>query len=346
MKLGLRKAGFTIVEVVLVLAISGALFVGLLAVQGNNLARKRYADAVNNFRDFMSSQYDFSVNIQNWRDGEVPAGSCGTTGDGHLGRSNCVIYGVMVEFGQGDCNEGAADRSTNCYARVNYVVGLDYDYNSLFDADGQNHIGSDQLEDLTILQSDTVALRRAGPGLEYHFQWGAGVTAPDVWIGDVHNADRGVVQGAILILRAPVSNTIKTFVYNGPLTGVGGILGVSGVSAFDESGDTEIYDGDFIEGNANVGVRAMVNEDNMVARKFMCIRSSDNFLLGGASSQRILSVGGGSNNGSAVQLLDQDTPRGMNGGGGSYMLETMRWDDSGVVPRIITEEREYEVKCE
>jgi len=102
------KNGFTILEVVLVLAVTVALLVGLLAGTGTVIARQRYNDSVTSFRDFLQRQYSLVADVQNnsmqvdcRRTGTIENGfsvSAGGPDTGGRGRSDCLIYGRLFFF--------------------------------------------------------------------------------------------------------------------------------------------------------------------------------------------------------------------------------------------------------
>jgi len=300
--------GFTIIEVILVLAVTSAILVGLIAMQGNNLARRRYNDAVNNFQAFMQSQYDFSTNIQNWRDGKLPVGECGGgPGDGYLGRSNCAIYGVMIEFGRGTpCS--SANRTGACYTRYSWVVGRDYDRDTLFQ---EGNDGLFSVTDYTALAN--AGLRRVRPWQDYQIEWGGQIQAPII------NGLLGTIPGAVLILRMPITGTIMTFIYNDDIT----VSPINMVSTFNltppTDGNAAAVVGDAISGQ---GIGRMVElvrkdiedlnnplldtSDDIRRFAFLCIESPDSGLIGGAGSKRILAIAQGGSNASAMQLLEQD----------------------------------------
>ncbi|MCL2085712.1 prepilin-type N-terminal cleavage/methylation domain-containing protein [Candidatus Saccharibacteria bacterium] len=324
MKIG-QKTGFTIIEVILVLAISGALFVGLIAAQGNNLARRRYNDAVFNFVDFVQGQYDFGTNIQNWREGTLPAGSCGTNpggGNAHLGRSGCVIYGMILEFGNGECNTNPAERTGRCFVRYSWVVGEDYNRDALFEIGGA---GLGGLDDYEVLGG--VGLRRVVPFHDYHIEWGGGLETPSVASSHGTTASSPDVRGAMLILRLPISGTIMTFLYNDDLTAVGLESAFSPTYPTDNddilTGDNNavMVSRDASAASSGNGLQRIVSDARNVLDaiegpsgdmgdprrfKFMCIGSPDSWQLGGARSKRILAITQGGSNASAVQLLEQD----------------------------------------
>lgn len=78
------KTGFTIIEVLLFLAISGAITAGIIAVTSNSLSRQRYNNAVQEYADFLSSLYSSVTYVQNPNQ--------------NAGRSDKVIYGKLLVF--------------------------------------------------------------------------------------------------------------------------------------------------------------------------------------------------------------------------------------------------------
>ena len=111
------KSGFTIIEVTLVLAITGMLFVGIIAGSGLNIARQRYNDSVQNFAEFLRTVYSEVSYVQNPRDDIVnpngyycSAGHKLISGDptkdteekkpSAIGRTECAIYGKLIVLGK------------------------------------------------------------------------------------------------------------------------------------------------------------------------------------------------------------------------------------------------------
>ena len=99
------RKGFTIVEVVIVLAITGLIFVGAVAGIGSSLARQRFNDATQNFAQTLRTQYDqiSRVQISSERDNSMcdyVYGASGTfNSETKRGRTDCNIYGVAVILG-------------------------------------------------------------------------------------------------------------------------------------------------------------------------------------------------------------------------------------------------------
>ena len=62
-----RSAGFTIIETMLVLAITGALVAAMFVGIGTSISIQRYRDAVTTFKDTLQEQYSALANVSNDR---------------------------------------------------------------------------------------------------------------------------------------------------------------------------------------------------------------------------------------------------------------------------------------
>ena len=107
-----HKHGFTIIEVVLFLAISGGLAVMLLAGTSAAIQRQQYRDSVESFANFLSTQYSRVISIENDRnnDATCPLLPTETT---KRGQSNCVIVGRYIVTT--DDSSGNAGRTYEVY---------------------------------------------------------------------------------------------------------------------------------------------------------------------------------------------------------------------------------------
>lgn len=85
-----KKRGFTMIEVALFLAITGALFAGVTVGVQNSIFQQRYNDSVQNFAEFLRTSYAESMNVQ---------------GVGN-GRSDTIIYGKLIVFSTNDNGNG------------------------------------------------------------------------------------------------------------------------------------------------------------------------------------------------------------------------------------------------
>jgi len=103
--MGKQTGGFTIIETMLFLGISGILIVGLLAGTGVTIGIQRYRDAVETFKSFMQEQYSELSSVRNDRDKgwtcdqnaatiETASANDGTT----PGQSECMFVGRYVSI--------------------------------------------------------------------------------------------------------------------------------------------------------------------------------------------------------------------------------------------------------
>lgn len=93
-----RQSGFTIIEVMLFLGISGLLAMGLMAGMSGAIQQQQYRDAVQSFAGFLRGQYDRAVNVENARNEPLPP-ECGSGTD--RGQSECVVVGRYIQSKSG-----------------------------------------------------------------------------------------------------------------------------------------------------------------------------------------------------------------------------------------------------
>lgn len=87
-KKNLSKKGFTLVEVLLFLAISGAITAGIIIATRSSISRHRYNSTVQEYTDFLESLYSSVIYVQNQNN----------TANVSNGRSDKAIYGKLVVF--------------------------------------------------------------------------------------------------------------------------------------------------------------------------------------------------------------------------------------------------------
>lgn len=96
------QQGFTIIETMLVLAISGFLVVALLVGVGTSINVQRYRDSVLSLQAFIQDQYSEIDNVRNDRDASWACGSAATPtqGSGSIspGQSDCVLLGRYISI--------------------------------------------------------------------------------------------------------------------------------------------------------------------------------------------------------------------------------------------------------
>jgi len=173
----LNKAGFTIIETMLFLGITGLLVAGLLVGTGTSISIQRYRDSVKELQSTLQQQYSDVSNVSNDNSGDL---TC--YGDGSIspkGQSNCVILGKFIT-------------ATNSHSlSVKTVIGRiplksvsSLSDEAIFSEEGYNI-------NISTMASST-----------YDIEWGASIV-------DKKGIDTSF---SMLILRSPSSGVIRTFV--------------------------------------------------------------------------------------------------------------------------------------
>lgn len=181
----LNKAGFTIIETMLFLGITGLLAMGVLAGTGTALNTQRYRDSVSSLKSILQQQYSDVANVNNNLSNNWTCDSSGLSevsvsgASTPLGRSDCVILGRFITTSNG------SDLS------IKDVIG---------------YIGSESvsgLNDIDALKEYTKAKVSTLETEIYSIEWGSSVVPQKSNIG---------MNFSILILRSPASGTIRTFI--------------------------------------------------------------------------------------------------------------------------------------
>jgi type II secretory pathway pseudopilin PulG len=89
-----HSAGFTIIEVVLFLAVSGALAAGVFATSTVGINNQRYQDAVNSFTALIQGEFINTTRVVNAREGQAPCPLDSTVGQ--RGTTDCVVMGRLM----------------------------------------------------------------------------------------------------------------------------------------------------------------------------------------------------------------------------------------------------------
>ena len=113
-----REYGFTIIEVMLVLAISSLMALLLMVGTGVAIQRQQYKDSVQSFANFLTSQYARVVSVENDRTGVAECPITGSdAGPIPRGQSNCVIVGrYLATTGIGGASDGRQYEARSVYA--------------------------------------------------------------------------------------------------------------------------------------------------------------------------------------------------------------------------------------
>lgn len=240
-----RKAlGFTIVEVLMFLAITGLLLTGMLVGTGANLARERYNDGVATVEEFLAQQFMLVQNPERMSDGSrdqacVAYRTAGSTipitsispsninevshittqniSGEYRGRSDCLIYGRLIEFWYGgpdpDPNANPNQANQNSLQRISAttVVGLDLDAYAIANNDIDYRANLLTWTDEQLIAATKIG--RANDTKVFTPDWGVSLA------GYTRSGTTGVVsnpetqpQGSILIMRMPISGSVRTYI--------------------------------------------------------------------------------------------------------------------------------------
>jgi prepilin-type N-terminal cleavage/methylation domain-containing protein len=190
------KQGFTIIETMLVLAITGVLISALLVGIGGTINNQRYKDSVASFKALLQDQYGQVDNVSNERDGNWSCSSSATTLADQTsgttpGQSDCVLMGRLVTVVNSSITtasvvgfQKATSSSTNDVANIKASYNLG--------------VSSGSIEAATL-------------------EWGAQIAWPRSGLDVAPNAvspappSRGI---SILFVRSPTSDIAYTFTSN------------------------------------------------------------------------------------------------------------------------------------
>lgn len=191
------RKGFTLIEIALFLAVTGLLFVGIVAGTQNSIWQQRYNDSVQNFTNFIRNIYSEVSNPQ-------------SIGDG---RSDLAIYGRLITFGQDiDLDGGVVGADSDIEQKV-------FVYDVVGNAYGTTGTG-DVLTLLARLDANVVRTETDEDGERQVVPVGIVETYTPTWGAVIESAeDRSggakLFEGSILIVRHPKSGTINTLYYDG-----------------------------------------------------------------------------------------------------------------------------------
>lgn len=190
-----KQQGFTIIEVMLFVALTGALLIGLLAGTSVMIQRQRYSDSINSTQAFFQGQYNQVTNVLNDRSGaEVCSGDdnfvepAGGASAEAPGASRCVVLGKAI-----DVPSPSSQQELASYA----VVGSEP--TGTVDPD----ITDDEL--MRLYRPSLVRLVGAST---YDIPWGTTV------VGFQQEGPERTPVNRLLLLRSPKSGAIYTYSYN------------------------------------------------------------------------------------------------------------------------------------
>lgn len=243
-----KKLGFTIIEVALVLAITGAIFAMVMSNTAVRVARRRYFDAVNDIAEELRNAYSATINVENYRrNTEDSSWFCSVTSayngssvtpnsatndsntntDNLPGRSRCAVYGQLVVFGEDSGNSDLMKQSTvHRYdiigiAKTDNIEPGDGKAGISYTFDGKAETSDDILVTLrggdNGVGANVVTIKQQGNNIYSCTASLAGTTSAyyTQWGARIENRNsRDIYRGAIMIARSPLSGTIHTYFYN------------------------------------------------------------------------------------------------------------------------------------
>lgn len=231
--------GFTIIEVMLFLAISGLLIAMLLGGWNLLINTQRYKDSVDTVYGYFQDQYNLVYNVENERGTSL---TC--TADGRIvenggasvdsrGQSDCVLMGRFIKL-----TEGTKLQSYAVVGRkpVSPVSGGD----------------TEQIKDYNpTVVGQEIGLTEA----EQMVPWGAALNRP-------HSTNP--LSATILLLRSPASGVVHRYVVDGAREGT--VIKDSDIATENESQDSEFC--------FDAGAIVQGGKQAVVIRKYASSRNS------------------------------------------------------------------------
>lgn len=184
------RNGFTVIETMLFLAVSGGLVIAILAVSGVAIAQQRYKDAAIGVESLLQSQYANTSNVSNSREDSLKCSNDSGTlliapGSGARGASECVVLGRYIHIA---ASGSGTDITTSS------VIGLRTDETPV-----TNDI--DALKQYIMARSSMDEEVTSVP-------WDVQIVKPGTNVPQ---------DTTVLVLRSPLSGSLRTFIPAGAL---------------------------------------------------------------------------------------------------------------------------------
>ena len=290
-----EKRGFTIIEVMLVLALTGLLFIGLVAGFGGSLSRQRYKDTTQDLASQLRRLYSLVADTQvQIRDnssacyGLKDAGGSiiGGRANANRGRSECVVYGVAASIYKDKIE------ITQILGKDIKTISSAIDTTSMTDLDLLMAADANNLVAMSGKTGANCRIQLAGDMENYTLKWGASLRKPGK---DVD------IKATILIFRSPRNGGIRTYVWEDVV--------------HDASHNPLSYE-EFAKGNYtcsssagllnSYGINSYLNNFSEKELK-LCIVAGDGMAYG--NSRRMIRIKKGGHSSSAVELVDADSDK-------------------------------------
>jgi type II secretory pathway pseudopilin PulG len=174
-----NTAGFTIIETMLFLGITGLLVMGLLVGAGTSINIQRYHDSVTSLQSTLQQQYSDVANVNNESTGGLEC--YGDNQTNPVGQSDCVIVGRYISSVDGS------------ELSIRSVVGYIPNVSSFF---------SSVTNDIDAINAINIQVSPV-KGQEYIIEWGSSLVRSD---------NGSPLAFSMLVLRSPVTGVVRTFI--------------------------------------------------------------------------------------------------------------------------------------
>lgn len=197
------QSGFTFIEVMLFLAVTGLLAMGVLVGSGAAINQQRYRDSVNSLKSYIQQQYSEVTSVINSRGANWQCDSNGVITDtggpaGEArGRSDCVMLGRFITINE--TGKIITSSSVSAYRTAGTPTGT-----------------SDLLE----LGNYRLAISPIAQGTN-EVNWGAQV---------VKQKTTTPMPLSVLIVRSPLSGSVLTFSMEGIQTNLNNMVAAANMS--------------------------------------------------------------------------------------------------------------------
>ena len=172
-----NEVGFTIIETMLFLGITGLMIVGILAGTGVSINIQRYRDSVSSLQATLQQQFSDVMNVSNSSDGNLACYGDGSTKA--RGQSNCVLLGRFITT--------TNDSKT---LLIKNVIGFTDD-NAVVASNDMDALKQYNIK-ISPISNDS-----------YNIPWDAAI---------VHQGSNVSMPFSMLIIHSPFSGVVRTFV--------------------------------------------------------------------------------------------------------------------------------------
>lgn len=187
------RSGFTLIEVMLFLAVTALLFLGVTLGISGSIFQQRYNDSVQNFADFLRGIYSDTTNVEH----------------NGTGTSEQAIYGKLITFGEKYDLDGKVIGDDEDKIFVYTVVGDigEIGYGNIASGIANLRAALKTLNVSVVIKNDEGS-KLAGIAREYIPRWQAGIQTISAFADGSYNS----YKGSILVVRHPSSGNVQTLV--------------------------------------------------------------------------------------------------------------------------------------